>query len=136
MLSCDTYYINVKLMSNNNFNVCHNKHHMLYIVMDETKKCICHLCGLEWPSPHDFTSSIWDELKFIPIIGSFTSIEVGTFFSPPPPAFTSCLPITKIYSTTQAFQTPTPYLHPTKNPKLCYHSNLTIVLCRRPKTLL
>jgi hypothetical protein len=47
MLSCDTYYINVKLMLNNNFNVCHNKYHMLYIVMDETIKCIFHLCGLE-----------------------------------------------------------------------------------------
>jgi len=36
------------------------------------------------------------------------------FFFPP---LTSRLPIKKIYSTAQAFQTPTTYLHPTKNPK-------------------
>ncbi len=34
---------------------------------------------LEWPSPHDCTSSIWDELKFIPIIGYAAGIEVGSF---------------------------------------------------------
>ncbi len=37
--------------------------------------------GLEWPSPHDCTNSIWDEFKFIPIIGSTTCIEVGSFFN-------------------------------------------------------
>ncbi len=39
--------------------------------------------GPEWPSPHDCTSFVWDELKFIPIIGSTASIEVGSilFFS-------------------------------------------------------
>ncbi len=38
----------------------------------------------EWPSPHDCTSSVWDELMFIPIIGSTASIEVGSilFFFP------------------------------------------------------
>jgi len=78
MLSYGTF----TLMSNNNFNVCHNKYHVLYIVMDETKKCIFHLCGPEWTSPHDYTNSVWDELKFIPIIGSLVSIEIGSFFSP------------------------------------------------------
>jgi hypothetical protein len=28
--------------------------------------------------PHDYTSFIWDEFKFIPIIGSTTGIEVGS----------------------------------------------------------
>jgi hypothetical protein len=38
--------------------------------------------------PHDCTSSVWDELqvwdelKFIPIIGSAAGIEVGSFFFP------------------------------------------------------
>ncbi len=34
----------------------------------------------EWPSPHDCTSSVWDELKFIPIIGSAAGIEAGSFY--------------------------------------------------------
>jgi hypothetical protein len=34
----------------------------------------------EGPNPHDCTSSIWDELKFIPIIGSASGIEVGSFY--------------------------------------------------------
>jgi hypothetical protein len=32
--------------------------------------------------PHDYTSFVWDELKFIPIIGFATCIEVGSFFFP------------------------------------------------------
>jgi hypothetical protein len=32
------------LMLNCHFNVYHNKQHILYIVMDETKKCISHMC--------------------------------------------------------------------------------------------
>jgi hypothetical protein len=80
MLSCGTYYINVKLMSNNNFNVCRNKYHMLNIVMDETRKCNFHLCGPKWRSPHDYINFVWDEFKFIPIIGSLASIEVGSLF--------------------------------------------------------
>jgi hypothetical protein len=56
--------------------------------------------------PHDCTSSLWDELKFIPIIGSAAGIEVESFFSPP--SLTSRLPIKKIYSTAQAFQTQLP----------------------------
>jgi hypothetical protein len=38
------------------------------------------------------------------------------------PSLTSRLPIKKIYSTAQAFQTPTTYLRPTKNPKPHCHS--------------
>ncbi len=34
--------------------------------------------GPEWPNPHDCTNSIWDELKFIPIIESNAGIEVGS----------------------------------------------------------
>jgi hypothetical protein len=36
------------------------------------------IVGLEWPSPHDCTGFIWDELKFIPIIGYAACIEVGS----------------------------------------------------------
>ncbi len=34
--------------------------------------------GPEWPSPHDCTSFVWDEFKFIPIIGFTACIEVGS----------------------------------------------------------
>jgi len=45
--------------------------------------CLCNFYRPEWPSPHDCTSSVWDELKFIPIIGFAAGIEVGsTFFFP------------------------------------------------------
>jgi hypothetical protein len=64
--------------------------------------------GPEWPSPHNCTSSVWDELKFIPNIGSPAGIEVGSLFFPP--SLTSRLPIKKTYSVAQAFQTPTTYL--------------------------
>jgi len=44
------------------------------------------------------------------------------------PSHTSRLPIKKIYSTTQAFQTPTTYLCPTKNPKPYRHSKAKAML--------
>jgi len=81
----------------------------------------------EWPSPHDYTSSIWDELKFIPIIGSTISIEVGSIHFVFP-SLISRLPIKKIYFTPQAFQTPITYLRPTKNPKPCHHSRAKVML--------
>ncbi len=94
----------------------------------------------KWPSPHDCTSSVWDELKFIPIIGFIPGIEVGsTFFFP---SLISSLPIKKNYSTTQAFQTPTTtYFPPSKTLNLviiqkqkqcskrwCYRSNGEVLL--------
>jgi len=61
------------------------------------------------------------------------ALRLGHFF---PPSLTSRLPIKIKSSTAQAFQTPTTYLHPTKNPKPPHHSNLTVVLFKRPGTLL
>jgi hypothetical protein len=43
------------------------------------------------------------------------------------PSLISRLPIKKIYSTAQAFQIPTTYLHPTKNLKPCRHSRAEVV---------
>ncbi len=83
--------------------------------------------GPEWPRPHDCTNFVWDEFKFIPIIGSATSIEAGSFFFP---SLTSRLPIKKIYSIAQAFQTPTTYLCPTKNPKPRRHLKVKAVLLK------
>jgi hypothetical protein len=44
------------------------------------------------------------------------------------PSLTSRLPIKKIYLIAQAFQTPTTYLYPTKNPKPCRHSRAKAML--------
>jgi len=44
------------------------------------------------------------------------------------PSLTSRLPIKKIYSIAQAFQTPTTYLCPTKNPKPRRHSKTEVML--------
>ncbi len=44
------------------------------------------------------------------------------------PSFTPRLPILKIYSIAQAFQTPTTYLHPIKNPKPSCHSRAKVIL--------
>jgi hypothetical protein len=44
------------------------------------------------------------------------------------PLLTSRLSIKKHYSTTQAFQTLTTYLCPTKNPKPCRHSRVKAML--------
>ncbi len=44
------------------------------------------------------------------------------------PSRTSRLPIKKIYSTAQIFQTPTTYLHPTKNLKPHHHSRTQAML--------
>jgi hypothetical protein len=83
------------------------------------------LCQPEWPSPHDCTHSIWNELKFIPIIGSITCIEVGSnFFSLA--YFNATHKI--IYSIAQAFKTPTTYPRPIKNPKPCCHSRAKVML--------
>ncbi len=89
----------------------------------------------EWPSPHDYTSFVWDELEFIPIIGSIAGIEVGSIL------FFSLLPIKNIYSIAQAFQTPTTYLRPIKTLNLlvtqeqkqccrkqCYKNNVEVLL--------
>jgi hypothetical protein len=66
---------------------------------------------------------------FIPIIASAACIEVGSilFYFP---SLTSMLSIKKIYSIAQAFQTPTTYLHPTKNPKPCRHSRTKAMLLK------
>ncbi len=42
--------------------------------------------GLEWPRPHDCTSSFWDELVFIPIIEppAVRKVEPKKFFGHPP----------------------------------------------------
>jgi len=50
----------------------------------------------EWPRPHDCTSSIWDELRFIPIIGSAAGIWGWVFSFLFFPLLTSRLPIKKI----------------------------------------
>jgi hypothetical protein len=89
------------------------------------------LLGQSDPAP--MIAQVWDELKFIPIIGFVASIEVGSFFFP---SLISRLPIKKIYSTTQAFQISNPnYLPPPhRNPKPHHHSRAKMVLkrcCRR-----
>ncbi len=40
--------------------------------------------GREWPSPHDCTSSVWDELVFIPVIEAPTvrKVELKKIWSP------------------------------------------------------
>ncbi len=64
--------------------------------------------------------------KFIPIIGYVVGIEVGSnFFFP---SLTWRLSIKKIYLTAQAFQTPSTYLCPIKNPKPCRHSRVETML--------
>ncbi len=91
--------------------------------------------------PHDSTNSGWDELKFIPIIGSTTGIEVGSIlFSFP--LLTSRLPTKKNYSTAQSISNPN-YLTfaPSKTLNLvvsqeqkqcckrrCYRSNVEVLL--------
>jgi hypothetical protein len=54
------------------------------------------------------------------------ALRLGQFFFFP--LLTSRLPIKKIYSTTQAFQTPTTYLRPIKNLKPRRHSRATAML--------
>jgi hypothetical protein len=53
------------------------------------------------------------------------ALRLGQFFFP---SFISRLPIKKIYSTAQAFQTPITYFRPTKNPKPCRHSRAKAML--------
>ncbi len=96
--------------------------------------------GLEWPSPHDYNNSVWDELKFIPIIGSDASIEVGSivFLFPSP---TSRLPIKKIYLIAKHFKPQLPTSAPPKTLNLtatqgqkrcyrrqCYRSDVEVLL--------
>jgi hypothetical protein len=42
-----------------------------------------HKKWLELPNPHDCTNFVWDEFKFIPLIGFVAGIKVGSihFFS-------------------------------------------------------
>jgi hypothetical protein len=53
------------------------------------------------------------------------ALRLGQIFFP---SLTSRLPIKKIHSIAQAFQTPTTYLYPTKNPKPCRHSRAKAML--------
>jgi hypothetical protein len=90
--------------------------------------------GWSEPSPHDCTSSVWDEL--IPIIGSAAGIEVGSlflFFSPHFKAThkKNLFNYTSIWNPNYLPNFTTTYLHPTKNPKPRHHSNLTVVVCRK-----
>ncbi len=95
---------------------------------------------LEWPSPHDCTSSVWDELKFIPIIGSATGIEVGSilfFFS----HLLQGYPLKKIILLPKHFKPQLPTSAPSKTLNLvviqeqkqccrrrCYKSNVEMLL--------
>jgi hypothetical protein len=76
--------------------------------------CACHIRPhrrLEWPSPHDCTSSIWDELVFIPVIKppAVRKVESKKFFAYPPTInflFTSHYPCSPNYP----IYPPTPFI--------------------------
>jgi hypothetical protein len=78
-----------------------------------------------------------------PIIGSLVSIEVGSLF-----LFFFSIVYFKVNHKRNLFGCPSIsnpnyvlnftsiYLHPTKNPKPCCHSNLVVVFCKRRGALL
>jgi len=87
--------------------------------------------GWSEPSPHDCTSSVWDELNFIPIIGSATGTKVGSLFFPPFTYFKAThkknlFDCPSISNPNYVPDFATTYLYPTKNPKPCHHSNLIV----------
>jgi len=69
--------------------------------------------GSEWPNLHDCTNSVWEELKFIPIIGYVVGIEVGSFYFIFP-SFTSRLPIKKKIQLPKHFKPQLPTSGPQK----------------------
>jgi hypothetical protein len=71
-------------------------------------------------------------MKFIPILDLLQAcIEVGSFLFLFSLTYFKATRIKKIYSTAQAFQTPTTYLCPTKNPKPRRHSRTEAMLPKR-----
>jgi hypothetical protein len=67
------------------------------------------------PIPFGMNSSLSQLLDLL------QALRLGQFFFP---SLISRLPIKKIYSIAQAFQTPTTYLPPIKNPKPHCHSKI------------